>query len=270
MLPFKNTVASVGLLLLNNISFQGVKSECLPQCKFDGNDGNDCRDWGLVDGKFVPWYLGSRQCLDLHNIKISGLDAGSICASATTFVNDIQHGYLSSSNARLGLGVSEGGFFEQDSKNDNMVVLKNSITIGRSTYNCETSKSTCYNAMKPYFEDDVNGKKEMNQVCQKLYDQGKNDLQLEQSTLRGRLCMDYRNVNTPVPICNPLLDQLKDQMKQYPNKSCNSFQMGVGSKTPPHGCGKTSAATTVLSFKGALPIFTMSALASLVIANLYI
>uniref|UniRef100_A0A7S2IIF6 Uncharacterized protein n=1 Tax=Helicotheca tamesis TaxID=374047 RepID=A0A7S2IIF6_9STRA len=269
-------IQSIRLLLLIGITANGVKSECL-QCMYDGTDKDDCRDYGLVNGEFVPWYLGSQECLGHYGIKIAKPNAEIICASSSSFVNDVRFGFLSTKDARLGLGTNEGGFFEQDPNQNNKVVLNDSITISGKTYDCSSSESSCYNAMKPYFESDPDGKKEMEDICDQLYNEVMNSAQLEQSILRNRLCMEFNEGESIPSSCEPLWDQLEEMINANSSGSCQSFSMGIGTKTPP-GCDDlpvgdkkpTSAAPTILLSKYLSTVSTIFTFTGFVLTLLYL
>lgn len=208
------------------------------QCFYDGNDVTPCFDYGLFDNsKFVKWSTGSQDCKDTFNIKVSTpFEPAVVCASANSFVNNLKNGYLAGSTARLGLGVATGkAFFTQDSSN--RVVLEDSITIGGTSTDCETSQSDCYNAMKPYFGTTA-GKKEMDDVCGTLYATLAKDQQVEEATLRKRLCDEYRLASTNIPssgVCSPLMDELLEYMNANTGRECQAFAFGIQNRVVP-GC----------------------------------
>jgi hypothetical protein len=205
------------------------------QCQFDGSDDADCFDYGLIDNSFlIAWPLGSQDCLDTYDIVISSPsgDPSLVCASSNSFVNELKLG-SSLAQAKQGLGVDEGGFFNDDATG----TLKDSITINGETYDCEASSNDCYNAMKDYFESDPAGMTEMQQVCDQLRNRVFNDKQQEQSTLRNRLCLESQeNGDSSIPAeCEPLFSELQTQMAEYPDKDCQGFAFGVQNMVIP-GC----------------------------------
>ncbi|KAL3911904.1 MAG: hypothetical protein SGILL_007097 [Bacillariaceae sp.] len=208
-------------------------AEC-DQCQFDGKDATDCKDYGLIDNSvLVAWPLGSQDCLDEYNIKLASPsgDPSLVCASGNSFVNELRLG-SSLSQAKQGLGVDEGGFFNDDATG----TLKDTITINGQTYDCEANSNDCYNAMKDYFDNDPSGIQEKQQVCDQLQNRVFNDKQLEQSTLRTRLCLESREGATiPQSICNPLWQELQAKMNEYPDKDCQGFAFGVQNMVVP-GC----------------------------------
>jgi hypothetical protein len=235
---------SVGLLWIcshdqNQNAFFVKGQDSCDSCKYNGNDATDCKDYGLLDNtELIAWYTGTQLCMDEYNIKINSPNAETICSTSSSFVSDMRFGFLSSSTARLGLGEkSQGGFFfEQDESNK--VVLKESITVDGITVNCQASEGDCYNnAMKPYFANDPNGKSEMEDVCSTLFAKVQVDRQLEQSIIRGRLCMESQDATTAaIPsFCDPLWTQLEAVMVDYSDKACPFFQFGT-QNTPIPGC----------------------------------
>lgn len=131
--------------------------------------------------------------------------------------------------AKLGLGVADGGFF------DDSGALLGEITVSGQTINCETSENDCYNALKTYFESDTNGKNEMLQVCDTLGNAVVKDRQLAQSITRTRLCQESRDGTTIPDSCSPLWEQLEETMMLYNDTNCAGFAMGTQNKTVP-GC----------------------------------
>jgi len=206
-------------------------------CLWDGTDDlTTCKEYGLIDNtELVPWNVASQECLNAYNIKISSIDPTASCSSSNAFVNSLKLGDLSTSQAKLGLGIPYGGFFFQDSNNNNIPVLKDTITIDGATYDCKQSQSNCYNAMKPYFEVDPTGQKEMKDVCDTLQNQVKVDRQLEQSTMRIRICNEISDNSSIDSSCSVLGEQVNEYVKKYPSKDCSAFGFGTGSMVIP-GC----------------------------------
>lgn len=154
------------------------------------------------------------------------------CTSRASF-------FLSQPHRALGLGVAEGMFFEQDPANNNIPKLKATITIDGTTYNCEETPMNCWNGMRPYFE--TTGASEMAQVCQTLENQNRVNLQLEQSTLRIRLCDELRGGNTATE-CTELEAMVQEMGEMYPDLACSAYGFGTGNATIP-GCEAPSEET---------------------------
>jgi len=209
-------------------------------CKFDGNDKDDCVVYGTLDKKLKEWQLVGQSCLDAYNIKITAEDPSLICGSASSFVSALKSGGLSNSQVKLGLG-EKYGFFWKESSTSNVPVLKDSITIDGTTYDCKTSASDCYNnAMKPYFGQDTTGKKEMKTVCDQLENKVRNARELEQSTLRVRLCNEHREGTAIETECTSMYNEMKADLETYSSMTCGGFGIGPGTKKLP-GCGESSA-----------------------------
>lgn len=128
------------------------------------------------------------------------------------------------------MGVAEGSFFEQDTANNNLPVLKETITIDGTVYNCDESETDCWNAMKPYFENSTEGQLEMTQVCETLENQNRVNQQLEQSTVRIRLCTELQEGNT-VTECTELETMIQQQQDLYPELACSAYGFGMGNST---------------------------------------
>jgi len=217
-----------GIVLCQALLLSSVRAQECDRCNFDGEDPSDCKDYGLIDNsELVAWHIASEDCLDTFNIKVTSTDPSLICSSANGFVSELQNG-SALTTARLGLGVSEGGFFDDNG-------LKDQITINGETYNCEESASSCYSAMRTYFQSDPEGQQEMDDVCSTLENKVVLDRQLEQSTARNRLCQEFRSGTTIPDSCNPLWDQLQGKMDEYSDKDCPGFAFGTQNMAIP-GC----------------------------------
>ena len=211
---------------------------------WDGTDDlTTCKDYGLIDNTdLIGWNAASQECLNSYNIKITSLDPSTSCSSSNSFVNSLRMGDLSTSQSKLGLGMPyDGGFFIQNPNNNNIPMLKDTITIDGATYDCKESESNCYNAMKPYFESNPTGQKEMKDVCDKLQNQVKVDRQLEQSTIRIRLCSEIKENTSIDTSCDKLTEQVQEHIKKHPTKDCSAFGFGTGTTTIP-GCSSNSDA----------------------------
>jgi hypothetical protein len=227
-------------VVVGNFAVLADETETAPickACKFDGTDPSDCIIYGRLDDDVVEWSLGTDACRDNYGIFIKSIDPGASCDSASAFVNSIRFGDLSSSDSRLGLGVASVGgpfFVESSGTNALRVDLADSLNINGETIDCAV-EADCYNSMKAYFENG-DGAKEKDQVCQKLHSQVKVNKNLEESTLRIRLCQELREKFTqasqgePVPVaCFPLGTEVGDYVRADPdNVVCSSF----GLETP--------------------------------------
>lgn len=228
---FWKSLASLGpcvLLFIPTVDSHGTEVHC-DMCHFDGLDDQDCKDYGLIDNsELVAWNVASDDCMAEFNIQISTPDPSLICASANSFVNELQFG-SSLTTAKLGLGVADGGFFDESGS------LLSNITVSGQPLDCEATESDCFNALKSYFESDVDGQEEMADVCETLQNSVMKDRQLEQSTIRNRLCQESRDGTIIPDTCSPLWEQLELKMQEYNDTNCAFFAFGTQNQTIP-GC----------------------------------
>ena len=120
-------------------------------------------------------------------------------------------------------------------------VAESSITIDGETINCEASQFNCYSAMNAYFESG-DGAKEMAQVCETLVNKVGVDRNLEESTLRNRLCFEITE-GAVIPLdCNPLAVQVGDLMEEYPDQDCSGYGFESPLSSVP-GCESVLAET---------------------------
>ena len=208
-------------------------------CLFDGSDDDDCIVYGSLDGDLKAWPTADQTCLDAYTIKVDAPDPTLTCSSANAFVNALKLGALSSSKAKFGLGIPYGGFFDESTVNSDIPVLKDTIPISGTSYDCKSSESTCYNAMKPYFESDSDGIKEKKDVCDKLKGDVLVARETEQSIVRVRICAEYREPATILSACSDMFDAMEGDLKKFNDKTCGGFGTGPGSRTLP-GCGGAS------------------------------
>ena len=218
-------------------SFGGkALAQTCDQCFFTSDDADDCRVYGKIDGQLTSWRKAPQECLDAYNIKNTGIDpfsAGCDPSNANTFVNSGLRAGVIPNSVLGGLGVSEGGFFEQQQSGS--YVLKDSITVNGETISCETSASNCYNAMKTYFADDAAGQAEMDDVCSQILNKVANDREIEQSDARNRICQDIKENTTPPTACGALVTEVQEAIDAAPNKICAGFAFGPGTTIAP-GC----------------------------------
>ena len=202
-------------------------------CLFNGDDQEDCVVWGSLDGELHPWSKADQACLDAYEIKIDAEDPSIMCSSTNSFVNGLKNLPSSLSTVKFGLGIPYGGFWEESSTNPDIPVLKATITIDSTTYDCESSESDCYNAMKPYFESDADGMQEMDDVCEQLENEQRNARELEQSTLRVRICQEDREGATIVSECSTMFADMESDLQTFSTMNCGGFGTGIGSQVPP-------------------------------------
>ena len=220
------------------------KTAACDQCQFvDSIDASNCKVYGTIDGMLVAWDRANQECLGAYNVKISSLDPLSAgcgeVANVNSFVNAIRFGTLENSV----LGGLGDNFFVQGA--NGVYSLNDSIVVSGTTYDCEASASNCYNAMKDYFAT-TSGMQEMQDVCETLRAKVFVDKELEQSTLRIRLCEEIQSGVVVNAACTALGDQVDSQMEVYPEKECSGFAFGTGTKAIP-GCATSPTGVTPVS-----------------------
>jgi hypothetical protein len=225
---------SVSRVVLALATLSSTNAAC--PCLYTDDDAEDCIVYGKIDGDLVPWMKASQECLDIYKIKSSAPDPALICASSNGFVNSLRSGLLSSSQVKFGLGVSQGGFWVESGTN-NLPVIKDSITINGITTACtpETVQVDCYTAMKPYFEGDADGKKEMADVCETLKVGMRNALEFDQSVLRLRLCIEDSQGSNIRQQCDGIWTEVSQKIEENPDRGCQFVSFGPGTTALP-GC----------------------------------
>ena len=209
-------------------------SEC-DQCQFTDDDAADCKVYGKIDDRLVAWHRASADCLDNYNIKKASIEpdvVGCEPVDASKFVDTLGFDYIP--NFVLGgLGVAEGGFFEEQEAGGRLE-LKDEITVNGQTYNCVANKNDCNDAMKSYFASSP-GSNEMMEVCGPIINQYFEDRDLEQGFSRNRICSDIK-ANEDLPtVCGDLVNQMVTEVADNPNKFCSGFQKGTANTVIP-GC----------------------------------
>ena len=229
---FPSTFLSYTILLILGL-IHPASAEC-DQCFFTSDDDADCLVYGKIDGRFVSYPRASQACLDAYEIKVAVVDPFSVGCdpiNVNTFVNyGVKNGVLSNS-VLAGLGIAEGGFFDEV---DGMNVLKDSITVEGTTYDCEASSSDCYNAMKTYFATAA-GMVEVNQVCTTIVNKVFLGKETEQNVLRDRLCLEKDEGATLDSACDNVAQSIQAKRDVEPDLPCQNFAFGTANSTVP-GC----------------------------------
>lgn len=228
---------AVLLLLSSNINnCGGVNAQECDQCLFTSEDAADCKVYGKIDGELIPWLKASQDCIDVYGNNVASIDPFSVgCdpVSVNTFVNSGISGGNIPNSILGGLGVAEGGFFVQQTQGGTYV-LKDSITVTGTTYDCEASATSCYNAMKDYFQT-TSGANEMNDVCSQILNRVLNDREREQTSLRNRLCREAKDGNTLDSSCANLAAQVEERLAAKPDEGCANYAFGTQNTVIP-GC----------------------------------
>eukprot|EP00977_Amphora_coffeiformis_P008264 scaffold1868_cov178-Amphora_coffeaeformis.AAC.4 len=232
---FVPSFSFVLVVLLGTFLVQ-ADAEC-DKCFFTSDDSEDCKVYGKIDDQLIPWRKASQACIDFYGNNVASIDPFSVGCdprSVNTFVNSGISGGNIPNSVLGGLGVAEGGFFVQ--QQGGQYGLKDSITVDGVTYDCSTSASTCYNAMKTYFQTTSNGAGEMDDVCTQIQNRIINDREVEQTTLRNRLCREIKEEgNTLDESCGELATQVEARVQAIPNESCPNYAFGTENTVVP-GC----------------------------------
>ncbi len=128
--------------------------------------------------------------------------------------------------------------------------MKDSITVMGTSYDCSDDPTDCWNALKAYFEIGAPGHAEMEQVCQTLENQNRVNLQLEQSTVRIRLCEELQN-QVSAAECTEVEAMIQEMGAANPDLACSAYGFGIGDATIP-GCEDVILATQAPTEDGTL------------------
>ena len=198
----------------------------------------ECRSYGqLGDDVLIPWYRANQTCLDAYEIRAVAIDRDvllSICPydNATDvdiqlLLNEIRY---NPSPATRAIQASYPLFWieSNDTSSVGSYELVDVIYDGRNNPNCVTSETLCYNTIREYF---TLHPEELGTACQEFHARHRFDLDLEQSTLRIRLCQEVTAVTLNIPSdCEPLVSQLREIQNQNPSKACSAFGLGPGTQ----------------------------------------
>jgi hypothetical protein len=226
------------------LSGSSVSASC-NQCQFNDNDATDCKVYGqLGDGNLIPWTKASQDCLDIFDIKDEAIDPNTLVGvfpnpdgsngNANSFINYLR---FNSGSVANGIKLSFDIFFQEG--NDSLAVLKDTIDVAGISYDCKSSESNCYNAMKTYFGTSP-GSSEMQAIGVSLYDQQALSREKEQSLVRIRLCSDN---GASTSSCEPLSAQVQEVLAANPSTFCSAFGLGPASYAIP-GCNNNNPSTT--------------------------
>lgn len=221
----------------------GVKSTC-DMCTFTDQDDSSttsCKVYGqLGDRILIGWDRASQDCLDEFQIKDEAIDPDQLTSifpntdgtngNVNSFVNYLR---FDTGSVVDGIKISFPQFFQEDAQT-NTVSLLDTITVDGTTYDCKTSASDCYNAMKTYFTTDP-GATEMANIGKSLYDQSKVSREKEQSFVRIRLCAE-----TASDVCEPLASQVAAFKANHTSKNCSAFGLGPAGVSIP-GCASNNS-----------------------------
>ncbi len=193
----------------------------------------DCRSYGQIgDDVLIPWCRANQTCLDEYQIRVAAIDRDVLLAicpydNATDvdiqfLLNEIRY---NPSPATRAIQASYPLFWieSNDTTSVGSYELVDVIYDGRNNPNCVTSETLCYNTIREYFTIHPN---DLGTACQEFHARQRFDLDLEQSTLRIRLCQEVA-----VPsVCEPLVSQIREIQNQNPSKACSAFGLGPGTQ----------------------------------------
>jgi hypothetical protein len=95
--------------------------------------------------------------------------------------------------------------------------------------------------MKPYFESNAEGIQEMSDVCDQLEIAQRNARELEQASVRVRICQDDRAGTEIVSECSAMYATMTSDLQTLSEMNCGGFGMGLGGQTLPN-CDASLAA----------------------------
>jgi hypothetical protein len=233
-----------------NVTTHPSTMYCSCQYNVPFEDEADCRSYGqLGDDVLIPWYRANQTCLDEYQIKSVAIDRDvllEICpyenatdADVQLILNEIR---FNPSPATRAIQASYPLFWIESNTTIGSYELVSVINDGRNNPNCELSETLCYNTIREYFTLFPN---ELGTACQEFHARNRYDTDLEQSTIRIRLCQevgaasttssntDGSVVNVVAPSCEPLITQIIETKSQNPSKACSAFGLGPGTKELP-------------------------------------
>ena len=218
----------------------------------------DCRSYGqLGDGVLIPWYRANQTCLDVYQIKIAAIDRDillEICpyenatdVDVQLLLNEIRD---NPSPATRAIQASHPAFWIESNTTIGTYDLVEVINDGRNNPNCTQSVTLCYSTIREYF---TLYPSELGTACLELHARNRLDMDLEQSTVRIRLCQEVDGSSDNIlAFCEPLVTQIIEMMSANPSKVCSAFGLGPGTQAVPTGsnCGFTTKDTSTTSSVG--------------------
>lgn len=232
--------------------FASSSQEEFCNCQYDlPLDGEpDCRVYGqLGDGNLIPWQRASQTCLDDLKIKIAAMDIDtlwSICpfsnhtnANLQLLMNEIR---FNPSPASRAIQSFYPEFWVESNVTAGTYDFVNVIYDNRnSPVLCTQSEALCWGTVRDYFTLTPEA---TSTACKELHDRQKFDMDLEQSTVRIRLCFDGPT-GTPAS-CEPLQSQVTEIKAANPASGCSAFGLGpasYASKLPQCESGQVAKST---------------------------
>lgn len=241
--------------LLTLLIFLSVLNSCVGQelcaCRFNvpPEDEAGCRVYGqLGDRVLIPWFRGSQECMDTYNIKVRAIDEQTLSlmcpngdgsgASASSFVNFLR---FTGSAASNGIKLSYPQFFTEEPGTTRVVFTDTITDDSGATLDCDANESACWKEVRDFFSENPS---ELAKACIDLFNRQANDLELEQSTLRIRLCQEMSTSE-----CEPLWGQIDDfatDSSNDPPRACSAYGLGpAGLELPCVTEGSTDTSASV-------------------------
>jgi hypothetical protein len=197
----------------------------------------------LGDGELIPWNRANQTCLEEFNIKVSSIDADRMFAMCP---------YPNSTDASLQLLFAEfrgnpgpaikaiqayyPQFWVESSTTPGTYVLVDTINDQQNNpIECESSENLCWGAIKEYFSANPEA---IDTACREFHDRYAFERELEQSTIRIRLCQEAGST-----ACEPLASQVIEIQELKPNKACSAYGLGPGNTPLPNVTCKAPTTT---------------------------
>ena len=225
---------------------------CACQYNVPAEEEADCRSYGqLGDNTLIPWYRANQTCLNEYQIKVSSFDRETLVAmcpyenstnvSIQLLMNEIRY---NPSPATRAIQESYPNFWAESNVTEGTYELVEVIYDSRNNPNCIESASLCWSTIREYFTINVD---EVGVICKDLHARNRFDMDLEQSTIRIRLCQEVDLGSDFLSVCEPLQGQVAEKRSMNPSTACSAFGLGPGSQALPTNCSSSVNSTDTSS-----------------------
>jgi hypothetical protein len=229
---------------------------CNCQYNIPYEDEAECRSYGqLGDGELIPWYRANQTCLDEYQIKNAAIDQETLLAicpyenstdvDIQLLMNEIRY---NPSPATRAIQASYSNFWTESNVTAGSYELVNVVSDGRNNPNCIESATLCWGIIREYFTSNVEA---TDTACKELHARNRFEMDLEQSTIRIRLCQEVDDGTTDLSssllLCEPLVTQIKEVKAMNPSKACSAFGLGPGTQELPTNCAATGTTNSQLT-----------------------
>jgi hypothetical protein len=244
---------------------------CACQYNVPFEEEADCRSYGqLGDQNLIPWYRANQTCLDEYQIKISALDEETLWAmcpyenstnvSIQLLMNEIRY---NPSPATRAIQAAYPDFWFESNVTAGTYELVDVVHDSRNNPNCVESATLCWSAIREYFTIHID---EVGVICKELHARNRFDRDLEQSTVRIRLCQEVDlSANESSSVCERLLGQVGEVKSMNPSTACSAFGLGPGTQQLPTNCSAavdsqetSSSRRTLNSYGGMLSCLVLT------------